>query len=267
MATVTKRRSIQVAPILKSMFLVLIGLMYFIPLFSAAIFGFTEAGKGFSLGPLLDPLKDSTFGAQLATSFFLMIATAALSLALLLPTLVWLHLSAPKLLGVAEALSILPFVVPAIALVSGATFMFKPLFPAFMGSVVSLVPFYTILSLPLVYRALDTGLRSLDLRTLYDAATSLGQRPVRIITAIIIPNMSAAIIAAVLLTFIMALGEYVLAALLLHRTFPVFIVTVGQTYPKTAAALSTIVILGTWMIMAIMARLLKAITGQRPSLL
>ena len=149
----------------------------------------------------------------------------------------------------------IPFVVPAVALVNGANLAFRVTVPGFLTSVYSLVPFYVILTLPLVYRALDAGLRAIDLRTLCTASASLGSGPVRTFFSIILPNLRPALLTAALLSFTMVLGEYVLATLLLHSTFPVFLVQIGQDRPRAAAGLSLITIVGTWLV-------LLALTGR-----
>jgi len=226
------------------------GVLFALPLIAAASFGFTLPEQGFTLQPLLEAVADSGFAAQVLQSLILALLTTVASFALLIPTLVWLHLRAPRWLPLAEALSVIPFVVPAVALVNGANLAFRLTVPGFITSVYSLVPFYVILTMPLVYRALDAGMRSFPLRTLYTAATSLGSGPVRTLFSIILPNLRAALVTAALLCFTLVLGEYVLATLLLHSTFPVFLVQIGQDHPRAAAALSVITILCTWLLLS-----------------
>ena len=49
---------------------------------------------------------------------------------------------------------------------------------------------YTVLSLPYMYRSVDNGLRAMDVRTLTEAAQSLGASWFTIIFRIIFPNHS-----------------------------------------------------------------------------
>ena len=72
-----------------------------------------------------------------------------------------------------EFLTVLPYVIPPIALVAGIV----PLQPHarwFLNSDFSLVPFYTVLALPFTFRSLDAGVRAIDVKTLTDASRSLG---------------------------------------------------------------------------------------------
>lgn len=243
----------------RTLVLVLALALFLVPLISSAVFGFILPGKGFTLSALTDALAGSEFLPQLLTSFMLMVTSTALLLVILVPTLVWLHLRGGPLLMIAETLSLMPLVIPAIALVNGVTLAFGPVAPGFIADVSSLIPFYAILAMPLAYRALAAGLRAIDLRVLYDAASSIGARPWRIIGRILLPNLWPAVMVAALLSFVMVLGEFVLAKLLLHDTFPTFVVTVGQNSPRAAAGLSFIVLIGTWLMMTI----ISALAGRR----
>lgn len=225
-------------------------LLFFLPLVASAVFGFSLPGQGFTLEPLREALAGTDVAAQLLTTGKLAVLSTAGSLILLVPTLLFLHLKAPKLLRFTEWLSVVPYVVPAIALVGGANVFFRQVAPGFLVSTYSLVPFYMVLTLPLVYRSLDAGIRAMDLRTLWSASESLGAGPVRTLLRVVVPNMRAALLGSALLSSAMVLGEYALASLLLHSTFPVFMVQVGMNQPRAAAALSFLTILATWLLLA-----------------
>lgn len=224
--------------------------LFFFPLVASAAFGFTLPGQGFTLDPLRDAMAGSDVTAQLLTTGKLAILSTAGSLVLLVPTLLFLHLKAPKLLRFTEWLSVVPYVVPAIAMVGGANLFFRQVAPSFLVSTYSLVPFYMVLTLPLVYRSLDAGIRSMDLRTLWTASESLGASPLQTLLRVVLPNMRTALLGSALLSCAMVLGEYALASLLLHSTFPVFMVQVGMNQPRAAAALSFLTILATWLLLA-----------------
>ena len=55
---------------------------------------------------------------------------------------------------------------------------------------------YATLALPYMYRAVDTGLRAIDVRTLTEAAQSLGAGWATIITRVILPNVLVAVLSA-----------------------------------------------------------------------
>ncbi len=252
------------APALRSAVLVFTMVVLFIPLICAAIFGFTLPGKkGLTLQSVRQALEVPGFTDSMWISLQLAFLCTIASLLLLIPTLIHLHLRAPRLQSLAESLSVVPMVVPVVALVSGANLFFTAVAPSFLVSVYSLIPFYVVIGLPLVYRTLDAGIRSLNLRTLFDAGASLGAGWWRTVLQIVLPNLGTAVLNASLLSVTLAFGEFALASLLLHNTFPVLVVQVGQALPRAAAALSFLVILLTWLLTQIIATVSHRVNARK----
>lgn len=230
-------------------------LMFFaVPLVASGMFGFSLPDVGATNDPLRRALSGNDLWVPLRTSLLLAVMTTIGSLVLLVPTLLWLHLRVPRALPVTEALSVLPYVVPAVALVTGANAAFQATVPGFLTSQYSLIPFYVVITMPLVYRAIDNGLRALDVSTLVSASTSLGAGFIRTFISVILPNMRPALLTAAMLSITLVVGEFVLATLLLHHTYPVLLAQLGQDNPRAAAALAVITILGTWFLLAIVTK-------------
>lgn len=225
------------------------GAFFFFPLFAAAKFGFYTPIKGLTLDPLREVTKNPKFSADLWLSVRLAIATTFVSLLLMVPTLVWLHLKVPKLRPAAELISILPYVVPAIALVAGAGKAFHTAWPFILVNPLGMIPLYVIVALPFTYRSLDAGLRAMDLKTLVEASRSLGAGWTKSILSVVVPNMRTAMLGASFLTIAVVLGEYTIAALLLHDTFPVYLVQATGDQPRGGPALSFLAIVFTWVLL------------------
>ena len=110
----------------------------------------------------------------LRASAGLVVLTVGLMLVLLVPTMVWVRLRLPWLRRILEFVCLLPLTVPAIVLVVGLAPVYAWV-AYFLGpSPWTLFFAYTILVLPYAYRALDAGLQAVDVRTLSEAARSLG---------------------------------------------------------------------------------------------
>jgi putative spermidine/putrescine transport system permease protein len=164
---------------------------------------------------------------------------------LMVPTVYWVHLRLPRVRPAVEAVTILPFVVPPIVLVVGLFDFFKAFSPSwmlenFVFTPKFLVAAYVVLALPFVYRALDAGIRAVDIQTLTEAAQSLGASRSRTLFRVILPNLREAVLAASLLTFVIVMGEFTIASIALYQTFPVYITTVGSAQAYPAAALTVI---------------------------
>lgn len=222
------------------------------PLVAVGYFGFVNVRDGFTLAPLMQLLGNDSALQPILNTVILTVLTVIVGYALVIPSLVWMHLRTPKLLGVAETASLLPYVIPAIALVGGVNLVLRPMFPGFFVSLYSLVPFYIIITLPFMYRTIDSGLRSLDLRTLMRASESLGSSTIATFFKVVLPNLWPAIVSGSLLVVMMASGELVMAQLMLHQTFPTLLIELGQSQVRLAAALSFITIVGSWALMALM---------------
>ncbi len=228
---------------------VLCGAFFFFPLFAAGKFGFYSSLKGLTLDPIRQVTKSPKFSADLWLSVRLALATTVVALLLMVPTLVWLHLKVPKLRPAAELISILPYVVPAIALVAGASKAFRTAWPYILVNPLGMIPLYVIVALPFTYRSLDAGLSAIDLKTLVEASRSLGAGWVKSIVSVVVPNMRTAMLGASFLTIAVVLGEYTISALLLHDTFPVYLVQATGDQPRGGPALSLLAIVFTWMLL------------------
>jgi putative spermidine/putrescine transport system permease protein len=225
---------------------------FLVPVAGAAVFGFTVPGKsGVTLDNLAAIFTASGAGEALSTTAMLAVLSTLATLGLLLPTLLVLHLhGSAKLRHLAESLSLLPLVVPAVTLVSGAGLFFRATMPGFLVSPLSLVPFYVVLCLPLAYRALDAQMRSGNLPTLWAASSSLGARSLGTLVRVVLPIMRTALLSASLMCIALVLSEFAVASLLLHFTLPVYTVQAGAGSPRGAAALSFLTMMLTWLLLS-----------------
>ncbi len=170
-----------------------------------------------------------------------------------MPTAYWVNLRAQSLRSLVTFVCVLPFVVPPIVLVVGLLGFFSSQ-TWFVSTPQFLVPGYVVLCLPYVWFSLDSGFRALDVRTLSEAAASLGADPVRTLVQVILPGLRAAMLAAALLVATaIVLGEFTMASLWLLNTFPVFVAYVGQTQAGGAAALTIVSIGMLWAAMLVLA--------------
>jgi len=106
-----------------------------------------------------------------------------------------------------------------------------------------------ILAMPFAYRAIDTGLRALDVKTLTEAAGSLGAGWAATLWRVILPNLRTAMLSATVLIIALVLGEFTMASLDLYETFPVWIVQFDQTDAQASVAASLLSLFVTWIIL------------------
>ncbi|MBE1586415.1 ABC transporter permease [Nonomuraea angiospora] len=203
------------------------------------------------------------FVPSLLLSLSLAVATIVLVLLLALPAMLAVRLFAPRLRPLMEVLCTLPLVVPPITFVAGIGTSLRtgtdvlaptpfwatliavqdPAFP------VVLVLAYVVLVLPFVYRSLDAGLRTMDVRTLVEAARNLGASWPYVLVRVVVPNLRSALASASFLTLALVLGEYTVASLLGYEPFAVWIVTVAGSKGQLSVAVSIISLLLIWLLL------------------
>ncbi|WP_084529101.1 ABC transporter permease [Nocardia crassostreae] len=248
-------------------FVLLAGALYFgVPMLASFLFTVLVPGDGPDSG--WNPsaygriLSADGIGASLAHSLGLAAATIVIVLGLTLPAMIAIRLSAPRLRPVFEVLCTLPLVVPPITFVAGIkrTLTWQeplsatPLYTTFNVVQDPAFPFvlviaYAVLALPFVYRSLDAGLRTLDLRTLVEAARNLGASWPQVVFGVLLPNLRSALAGACFLTLALVLGEYTVAALLNYQTYPVWIVWSSGVDPQLSVAVSIFSLALTWMLL------------------
>ncbi|MEU8658691.1 ABC transporter permease [Actinoplanes philippinensis] len=164
--------------------------------------------------------------------------TSLLMLALLVPTAVWVRLRLPRLRRLVEFLCLLPLTIPAIVLVVGLAPVYAWVNYFLGGSSLTLVFAYTILVLPYAYRAIDAGLSAIDVKTLAEAARSLGAGWFTVIVRVVLPNIRSAVLSAAFLTVALVLGEFTIASLLHRTNLQVAIEFLGKSSAGVSVAVS-----------------------------
>jgi len=180
-----------------------------------------------------------------------------LTLLIIVPTAYWVTLRIPKLRPVVEFITLLPFVIPAVVLVFGLLRLYgRPpllLTRTYDSSRILLVGAYAAISFPYMYRSVDNGLRAMDVRSLTEAAQSLGAGWPTILRRIIFPNLRVALLSGALLTFAIVIGELTVALFLAQHTFGPYMaeLTRSQVYEPSAMAIVAFAV--TWAAMGMIA--------------
>jgi putative spermidine/putrescine transport system permease protein len=237
--------------------IIAIGAIYFlVPLIGTFEFSLRMRRGEYSLDAYRVVLADPRFQATFAYSTCLALATIAVGILVVLPTAYWIQLRLVWLRPIVEFITLMPLVIPAIVLVFGylriySSSSFVPLTNSAMGTNLLLTFGYVTLALPYMYRAVDTGLRTIDVRTLTEAAESLGASRSTILFRVILPNVRAAVLSGAFLTFAIVIGEFTLASLLDRPAFGPYLQLIGANRAYEPAALAIIAFAVTWACMGV----------------
>lgn len=249
-----------------SWFWFILGALYFVlPLYATLDFSLRMQRDTLSLLAYQKSFADPDFLSSFLFSTIVAVVTIFGSILLIVPTAYWVRMRLPQARRIVDFITLLPFVVPAIILVFGMIRIYSiplkipfteitlisPLTNSALGTDILLVAGYIVLSLPYMYRSVDTGLRAMDVRTLTEAGQSLGASSLRILLNVILPNLRSALLSGALLTFAIVVGEVTLASFLNRPAFGPYLWLLGQHRAYEPAALSFISFLMTWAAMGI----------------
>lgn len=226
---------------------IFIGIGFFaLPIYASTIFAFQRSDGSFSINPLRKAGENEELMESLLLTLNIAAGTVILTLLLLVPTVAYIHLVIPHARGWIEFLTLTPLVIPPI--VQGVGYLYS-MPTQLKATPYALIFAYVILALPFSYRSLDAAFASLDIRTLYDASTSLGANFITVMRKVLIPNVLPGIYSAVFLTIALVLGEFAYASLLLWDTFPTVLAVAGMSGASTAVALSVLSLVGVWLLL------------------
>jgi len=245
-----------------SLWLALGALYFFLPLVATFLFSLHGKKGALSFVAYAHVFRDPDFLRTFSFSVEMAVITIVAGLALMIPTAIWMNLRLPRARPLIEVVSLLPFVIPPIVLVFGLIRMYSRPPVALVTSPALLVAGYVVLSFPYIFRAVDAGLRAIDLRVLTEAAQSLGARGSTTLFRVVLPNIRVSLLSAAFLTFSIVVGELTLAVMLAWPAFGPYMALVGRDLAYEPAALAVISFLLTWGSLAVIQAASRGARGQ-----
>jgi putative spermidine/putrescine transport system permease protein len=248
--------------------LVVLGVYFLVPI-AASVWFTVRARDGVTFDTYGEIPSAEGFAESFTRSLLLAVLAVLIALLLMVPTVVLVELRAPRLRTPVELLTLMPLVLPPIALVVGVRsvlewapdyFLNTPLAEAFFALQEPSLPWilvlvYVVLALPFVFRALDAGVRGSDLRTLTEAARNLGAAWPRVLVSVVVPVLRTSVLNASFITFALVLGEFTFANILGFETFPTWILRISGSQPQLSVAVSVLSLLVTWLLLLLISAL------------
>lgn len=228
-----------------------------LPLFAMLEFSTRGDYGSRSLQPYASIVTNTDVLDGIVTSLQIAVLTVFGMLILLVPTMVWTVVRVPRMRRVVEFLCLLPLAIPAIVIVVGIAPIYRFMgqnLGAFGASPLTLAFIDIILVLPYAYRAIDSGIRTVDVATLADASRSLGAGWPRTIIQVIVPNIRGGILSASVLAVALVLGEYTISSLLSFHTLQVVIYLLGKRDPFVSVAVSLSALVFAFILLYVIAR-------------
>ena len=247
---------------IRALILGVIGLVFAVPIVAMVEFTLRKGLKGgYDFSRWLT-LFQSGFTGQyrpvlvaLGNSVALAIGTVVIVLLLLVPTMVLVHLRFPRLRRMLEIICILPISIPAIVLVVGLAPVYSVVARLFGSGVWTLAFAYGITVLPYAYRAIQSNLDAVDVRTMSEAARTLGAGWGTVLLRVLLPNLRRGILAGAFISVAVVLGEFTIASLLNRINLQTALVVVSKNDPYTAVILSLLALIFAFLLLLVIGRL------------
>jgi len=218
---------------------VVFGLFFLIPIYAMVRFSLEGTKPGqFSFAAWTHIVSYPGLLSAIEITLELAVLTCAVILVLLVPTLIWIRLRVRWISRIVEFLCLLPLTIPAIVLVVGLAPVYNKI-RHYNLSALQLFWVYAILALPYAYRALTAALDAIDVRTLSEAARSLGASWFTVMWRIVAPNIWQGLLNAMLLTGALVLGEFTIAYLLLYTNLQVALFSISRDTANAGVLFST----------------------------
>tara|TARA_R110002020_G_scaffold11340_15_gene42768 strand:- start:398 stop:1189 length:792 start_codon:yes stop_codon:yes gene_type:complete len=230
----------------------LTGAAYFvIPLIATVEFSLKMRRGYYSFDSYLSVFSDPRFQATFGYSAVIGVFAIVVGILVIVPAVYFVRLRLPWMKPFMEFVTLLPLVIPAIVLVYGYIRLYNsssiiPFTGSALGTDILLICGYVTLAMPYMYRAVDTGMRTIDVQTLTEAAQIAGANTAQIIGQIILPNILVAVLSGAFLTFAIVIGEFTIASLLNRPAFGPYLQNIGANRAYEPAALAVISFIITW---------------------
>lgn len=230
------------------LWLLIATLYMFLPLIAMTWAALTTPRGDFYTKAFTDVIAAPEFAETFMFSLRAAIITIIISALLVVPTTYWVQLRMPRMRPVIEFLTIIPLVIPALLMTFGLIRFFNntPLTNSNEGLYVMLIGAYVITSFPYMYRSVDAGMQAINIRTLTEAAQSLGAGWFTVLFRVIFPNLLVAVLNGAFITFAIVLGEFTIASLLNQPAFSPYMLDLNSRQADQATALGVISFILTW---------------------
>ncbi len=221
---------------------IVIGTIFAVPLVSTAIYTVRDSRTGtYSWDRWVAVFSPENTAIMrplwiaIGNSLTLAVLTVAIVLLLVAPTMILVNLRFVRLKPLFEFVALLPISIPAIVLVVGLAPLYLPIARTLGTGAWTLAFAYGIVVLPFAFRAIQASIDAIDLKTLSEAARTLGASWPTVLWRVLAPNLRSGLLSASLISVAVVLGEYTIASLLNRQVLQTALVVVSKSDPYAPA--------------------------------
>ena len=162
-----------------------------------------------------ETLRTPRVQAAVVQTLALSLASATLTLLIGGTATIVARLTSPRVTALLDTLSLLPYAIPPVVIAIGALELFVGRWGAWLDLRVVYVLVASPLLFPLLHKTLSAAMKQLDAAPLVEAAHTLGASDGYLIKRVLLPLLTPALVAGLLLCWVTAAMEFAIANLLL----------------------------------------------------
>ncbi|MCC4909135.1 ABC transporter permease [Microbacterium sp. cx-59] len=249
---------------------ILVGVFFALPLLATFLFTLRD-GDGYSFAnwtglfsaenaSLLKPVW-----AALGNSLTLAVVTVLIVLFLMTPTMILVSLRFPRMRRIFEFVALLPISIPAIVLVVGLAPIYQQIGRTLGTGAWTLAFAYGVLVLPFAYRSIQASIDAIDMKTLSEAARTLGAGWISVVLRVIAPNLRQGLLSASLISVAVVLGEFTIASLLNRQVLQTALLVVNKVDPYSAAIFTLLALVFAFVLLLVIGRAGRVGSGKASS--
>ena len=234
---------------------IVVGAFFAVPLVSTFLFTLRDT-DGLSFAhwtALFDPAASAALKplwTGLGNSLTLAVVTVSIVLFLV-------NLRFPRLKAAFEFVALLPISIPAIVLVVGLAPIYLQIGRTVGTGTWTLAFAYGVTVLPFAFRSIQASIDAADLRTLSEAARSLGAGWPTVVLRVLAPNLRQGLLAASLISIAVVLGEFTIASLLNRQVFQTAMVVVQKQDPYAPAIFTLLALSFVFLLLLLIGRVAR----------
>ena len=233
---------------------IVVGAFFAVPLVSTFLFTLRDT-DGLSFAhwtALFDPAASAALKplwTGLGNSLTLAVVTVSIVL--------FVNLRFPRLKAAFEFVALLPISIPAIVLVVGLAPIYLQIGRTVGTGTWTLAFAYGVTVLPFAFRSIQASIDAADLRTLSEAARSLGAGWPTVVLRVLAPNLRQGLLAASLISIAVVLGEFTIASLLNRQVFQTAMVVVQKQDPYAPAIFTLLALSFVFLLLLLIGRVAR----------
>jgi putative spermidine/putrescine transport system permease protein len=259
------------SPVVRWIIGIVVGLVFAVPFVGTLVFTLASPDGDYTIDrwvALFDPARAARYApvwTGLGNSLILAAVTVVIVLVLFTPTMVLVALRFPRMRRAFEFLALLPISIPAIVLVVGLAPIYLQIGRTLGTGAWTLALAYGILVLPFAYRSIQASLDAIDLKTLSEAARTLGAGWLTVLIRVIAPNLRSGLLAAALISVAVVLGEFTIASLLNRPVLQTGLVVINRQDAWAASIFTLLALAFAFVLLLVIGRAGRLGAGRKSS--